>query len=225
MISCRSVRKYFSSYLDGSLRGTEMQQVGGHLASCRECADEFAEWRQMQDALYELGPAKAPADLALRLRVAISRERTRTPKNMLDQLRVRWENAIQPYLLQASAGLVSSILLIGTVAMLIGAFAAPEQAVAGDSPIGSATAPHFLYTSTAGTSVLLSQGEPVVVEAYVNGQGEVYDYHIVAGPKDPQTRAAIENLLLFSVFRPATLYGQPVRGVALISFSGVAVHG
>ena len=202
-----------------------MQQVAGHLGVCRECAEEFAQWRQMQDALYEIGPAKAPADLALRLRVAISRERTRTPRKMLELARVRWENSIQPYLLQASAGLVSSILLVGTVAMLIGAFAAPAQAVAGDSPVGTATAPHFLYASTEGTSVLLSRGEPVVVEAYVNGHGEVYDYRIVAGPRDAQTRAAIENLLLFSVFRPATLYGQPVCGVALISFSGVAVHG
>lgn len=225
MSSCRSVRKSFSDYLDGSLRGVEMQQVAGHLTTCEECAEEFAQWRQMQEVLYELGPAKAPADLALRLRVAISRERMRTPGNLLSQLRVRWENAIQPYLLQASAGLVSSILLIGTVAMLIGAFAAPEQAVAGDTPIGAATAPHFLYTSPEGRSILLSRGEPVVVAAYVNGRGEVYDFRILAGPADPQTQMAIENLLLFSVFRPATLYGQPVRGVALISFSGVAVHG
>lgn len=225
MNSCRSIRDSFSDYLDGSLRGVEMQQIAGHLASCRECADEFAQWRQMQDALCQLGPAKAPPDLALRLRVAISQERMRTPSNRLRQLRVRWENSIQPYLLQASAGLVSSILLIGTVAMLIGAFAAPEQAVAGDSPIGTATAPHFLYTSPEGSSMLQSRGKPVVVEVYVNGKGEVYDYRIVAGPSDPQTRTAIENLLLFSVFRPATLYGEPVSGVTLISFSGVTVHG
>lgn len=225
MNSCRSARKWFSSYLDGSLRGVEMQQIAAHLSNCRECSDEFAQWRQMQDALYQMGPAKAPADLALRLRVAISRERARTPRRILDLMRVRWENAIQPYLLQVSAGLVSSILLIGTAGLLIGAFAVPTQAIAGDVPIGDMTAPRILYTSTEGTSVLMSRGEPVVVEAYVNNQGEVYDYRILAGPRDAQTRAAIENMLLFSVFTPATLYGQPVRGIALISFSGVAVHG
>lgn len=225
MSSCRSMRKWFSSYLDGSLRGVEMQELSGHLAACRECAGEFAQWRQMQEALDDLGPAKAPPDLALRLRVAISRERVRTPRNTLGKWRVRWGNSIQPYLLQASAGLVSSILLIGTVGMLIGAFAVPPRALAGDAPIDTVTAPHFLYTSTEGTSALLSRGEPVVVEAYVNKRGEVYDYRIVAGPTDAQTRAAVENLLLFSVFRPATLYGEPVRGVALISFCGVRVQG
>lgn len=225
MYSCRSVRERFSSYLDGSLRGVEMQQLAAHLSGCRECSDEFAEWRQMQDALYQLGPAKAPADLALRLRVAISQERARTPRRMLQLARVRWENTVQPYLLQASAGLVSSVLLIGTVALLIGAFVAPVQAVAGDAPAVDVTAPRLLYSSTEGTAMLMSHGQPVVVEAYVNGQGEVYDYRILVGPRDAQTRNEIENMLLFSVFSPATFYGQPVRGIALISFSGVAVHG
>lgn len=222
---CHSIRKCFSSYLDGSLSGVQMQQVSGHLASCAECAQEFKQWRQMQDALYQLGPAKAPADLPLRLRVAISRERARTPRNRLELVRVRWQNSVQPYLLQASAGLLSSVLLIGTVAVLIGAFVAPAQAVAGDSAVGAMTAPRFLYASTAGTGMLQNVGDPVVVEAYVNGQGQVYDYRILNGATNAQTRAAIENLLLFSVFRPATLYGQPVRGIAVISFSGVSVHG
>jgi len=65
----------------------------------------------------------------------------------------------------------------------------------------------------------------VVVEVYVNGSGRVYDYHIVAGPTDAQTRAEVENLLLFSVFEPARFFGQPVRGLAVLSFSGVSVRG
>ena len=36
---------------------------------------------------------------------------------------------------------------------------------------------------------------PVVVEAYVNGQGEVYDYRIVSGPTDAATRSQVENML------------------------------
>jgi hypothetical protein len=132
---------------------------------------------------------------------------------------------VQPFVLQFSAGLVSAVLLIGTVTLLIGAFAAPESAAARDEPLGSASAPKFLYSNAQGSDVLLSRGEAVVVEAYVNGKGEVYDYHIVAGPKDAATLAAVDNLLLFSVFQPAMVFGQPVRGVAIVSFSGVAVHG
>ena len=70
---------------------------------------------------------------------------------------------------------------------------------------------------------------PVVVEAYVNGQGEVYDYRIVSGPVDDKTRSQVENLLLWSHFEPARFFGQPVRGsggaVVLGSFGSRIVSG
>jgi len=59
----------------------------------------------------------------------------------------------------------------------------------------------------------------------VNGDGRVYDYRIVSGPTDPATRSQVENMLLYSVFEPARFFGQPVRGLAVISFSGVSVRG
>jgi hypothetical protein len=65
----------------------------------------------------------------------------------------------------------------------------------------------------------------VVVEAYVNDQGRVYDYRIISGPDNPSSRAQVENLLLFSIFEPARVFGEPVRGVAVVSFSGISVQG
>jgi len=65
----------------------------------------------------------------------------------------------------------------------------------------------------------------VVVEAYIDGSGRVYDYSIVAGPNDVRTRSQIENQLLFSVFAPARFFGQPVPGLVVLSFSGVSVQG
>jgi hypothetical protein len=66
---------------------------------------------------------------------------------------------------------------------------------------------------------------PVVVEAYVNDAGQVYDYRILSGPVDSTTRSQVENMLLFSRFEPARLFGQPVRGLAVLSFAGVSVRG
>jgi hypothetical protein len=59
----------------------------------------------------------------------------------------------------------------------------------------------------------------------VNGAGEMYDYRIVSGPSDEATRSQIENLLVSSHFDPARYFGQPVRGLAVLSFSGVSVRG
>lgn len=226
MSACGSIRAQFSSYLDGMTTGRAMQQIATHLDVCKECSAEFGEWRRTQAALSQLGPAKAPADLALRLRVAISQELARTPKRDFVRLQVAWENTIAPLLLQASAGFASTVLLLGTVALLVGMFATPEPVEARDEPIGMASSPRFLYTASENANARIGERDnPVVVEAYVNGAGQVYDFRIVSGPDDPTTRSALENLLLFSVFEPARVFGQPVRGLAVLSFAGVDVRG
>lgn len=226
MSSCSTVRAQFSDYLDSNLSGVAMQSVVRHLARCRACTAEFGQWRTLQQSLANLGPARPPADLALRIRVALSQELSKTPRNVLANWKVRWQNSVAPFLLQASAGLASSLVLVGTMAFLIGAFAAPEPASARDEPLGMATSPRFLYSTVEANSGTVSgKGAPVTVEVYVDSQGRVYDYDIVSGPDDLATRADLETLLLSSKFEPAQWFGQPVRGVAVLSFAGVSVQG
>jgi len=221
---CGKIQAQFSSYLDCALTGAEMQRIAAHLSVCEDCAAEFDGLRSSQAALATLLPIKAPADLSLRLRVAISNERAKTPRNLLPVLKVRWQNTFAPFLLQASAGFASTILLVGTVAILIGTFATPEPLAARDEPIG-ASSPRFLYTSVESETVPIGgRDNPVIVEAYIDGVGRVYDYHIVSGPNDANTRSELENMLLFSVFEPARVFGQPVPGLAVLSFTGVSVR-
>jgi anti-sigma factor RsiW len=223
MSSCSTIRSQFSDYLDGNLTGVAMQSVARHLGGCGKCSAEFGEWREMQQSLANLGPARPPADLALRIRVALSQELSKTPKNALASWKVRWENTFAPFLLQASAGLASSLVLVGTMAFLIGAFAQPAPASATDA---MASSPRFLYSTVEANSGTVSgKGGPVTVEVYVDQQGRVYDYDIVSGPDDASTRAQLETLLLSSKFVPAQWFGQPVRGVAVLSFAGVSVQG
>ena len=231
MPSCSSVRAKFAEYLDSRLTGREMQRVARHLENCVQCAGDFEAEQRMLRALASLGPisgaAKEPADLLLRIRVAISQERALRRRGRMERWELAWRNSVGPFLLQLSAGFASAVLLLGTVGLVVGMFARPEHAMAQDEPLGMATAPKFLYHSGAATDVdqIGTVNGPVVVEAYVNGSGRVYDYRIVSGPTDQQTRAEVENLLLFSVFEPARFFGQPVRGLAVMSFSGVSVHG
>jgi hypothetical protein len=110
--------------------------------------------------------------------------------------------------------------------VLVSMFTQPQTAQAiKDEPLGMATAPHLLYLSSAADTDELGASAPVVVEAYVNDEGQVYDYRILSGPTDAATRSQVENMLLFSVFAPARFFGQPVRGLAVLSFSGVSVRG
>jgi anti-sigma factor RsiW len=217
----------FTEYLDGRLTGREMQRVAAHLDRCRECAGEWAALRQMQSSLAELGPVPEPEDLLLRIRVAVSQERARKNQSPFHAWNLAWKNTVGPFLLQASAGFASAVLLLGTVIVLVTMFTQPDSARANpDEPLGMATGPHLLYLSAgAGSNQIGAVSGPVVVEAYVNGAGQVYDYRIVSGPTDDATRAEVENMLLWSVFAPARRFGQPVRGLAVLSFSGVSVRG
>jgi hypothetical protein len=227
MNGCDQVRAEFTEYLDGRLNGRAMQTIAAHLEDCRACAREWNALRRTQSSLAGLGPVPEPGDLLLRIRVAISQERARRQRRRLEGLELMWKNTVGPFLLQASAGLASAVVLMGTVIMLVGMFAQPQTAQATtDEPIGMATAPRFLYLSSGAESDDIgATSTPVVVEAYINDDGEVYDYRIVSGPTDAATRSQVENLLLFSKFEPAKFFGQPVRGLAVLSFSGVSVRG
>lgn len=227
MNGCGSMRAKFSEYLDGRLTGVEMQRIAAHLQDCSACAAEWQSLRYAQASLAALGAVPEPKDLLLRVRVAVSQERARRKQPIMQRFNLAWRNSIGPFLLQASAGLASAVLLIGTVAVLVGIVAQPPAAHAGDEPLGNATAPHFRYFLDGGGAddEIAALPAPLTVEAYVNGEGRVYDFRIVSGPDDAHTRAQIQELLVSGVFDPARFFGQPVRGLALMSFSGVTVRG
>ena len=235
-LPCRAIRASYSDYLDGAISGLRMQQIAHHIegfedvngvrtTGCESCARELAAWRATQDAISALGPARAPADLALRLRVAISRERARHNSRLLDRLSLAWDNAVRPMLLQVAGGLVGSVALLGGTALLLGVAAAPQQVLANDEPLGALTAPHYLYSTASPGAIVTGHDTTIIVEASVDSRGRVYDYTIVSGPQDDAVRTQVANQLLGSVYQPASAFGVPVRGRVVVTFAGISVHG
>lgn len=225
-MSCSGVQDRFTEYLDGRLNGKEMQRIAAHLDGCPECAGEWNALKETQRSLAGLGSIAPPADLLLRCRVAISQESARRRESAWDSWGLAWRNTLGPFLLQVAGGFCSAVLLLGTVTVMVGMFTPGSVQASKDEPLGSATPARLLYLSTgAGGEDIGAVSGPVVVEVYINGNGQMYDYRIVSGPNDVQTRSQVENLLLLSRFEPARFFGQPVRGLAVLSFSGVSVHG
>lgn len=223
-MSCLEMQELFSGYLDGAISGREMQTVAGHLQACDDCREEFAAWRGMQQVLESAGPVKAPADLGLRLRLAVSHENARRQGHWYDGFTMRWDNLLRPALVQASAGLAGAVVLIGGIAMLIGVVAAPQAVLANDEPLGAMTAPHYLYSSAHLQPVTTPEDATIVIEAEVNSAGKVYSYTILSGPSDAATQTQVLDQLVLQVYEPARVFGEPVRGQVLITFSGVSVH-
>jgi anti-sigma factor RsiW len=201
-----------------------MHEIAAHLEVCSGCSAEFAQWRNAQSLVSSIGPAKAPDDLGLRLRVALSQQMANTTHEKFARGKVRWQNSFLPLVWQISAGFASTVAMLGGVALLIGMFA-PEPLLARDEPLGSASSPRFLYSSLAPADGVADGNNPVVVQAFVNGEGRVYDYTILSGNADNKTLSQLKDTLLFSVFAPARVFGQPVPGTVLLSFSDVSVRG
>jgi hypothetical protein len=235
--SCAAIQANFSAYLDGAISGHEMQEISSHIegfedvsrgdkvAGCATCARELAAWRLTQNVVCALGPAKAPADLALRLRIAISREQVSRTSRWVDRVSLAWDNAVGPMLVQVSAGFASAVVLVGSIALLLGVVAAPQAVLANDEPLGAVTAPHYLYSTVAPSAIVTQHETAIVVQASVDTSGRVYDFTIVSGPEDEAVRTRVAAQLLGSVFEPASAFGVPIRGEVIVTFSGISVRG
>jgi hypothetical protein len=223
-VKCTEIKKLFSPYLDGRVSGTEMLTLTRHVEQCAACAREYAAMQRTQQLLSELGTKKAPADLALKLRLAISREAAQTRRPRFEGVSVRLENALNAFMVPATAGLVSAVLFFG---LLLGFFALPAElrASSGDVPLMLYTGPQ-LDQSAFGTSLGNMGDDAVVVEAYVDANGRVEDYRILSQPADAQTvLPQLKNLLIFTTFHPALSMGRPTAGTAVLSFSKISVKG
>jgi hypothetical protein len=223
-MNCAEIKKLFSSYLDGRVSGSEMRALTRHIEWCADCAREYAAMQRTQQLLSSLGPKKAPADLALKLRVAISREAAETRRPRFEGVLVRLENALNAFMVPATAGLVSAMLTFG---LLLGFFALPAElrASSGDVPLMLYIGPQ-LQQSAFGTSLGNMGDDVLVIEAYVDANGRVQDYRILSQPDDAQAvLPQLKNLLIFTTFHPALSMGRPTSGTAVLSFSKISVKG
>lgn len=223
LLGCGEARPLLSSYLDGAVTGTEMQVVGLHLDSCSACAREFSLLRKTQQLLSSAGRPGVPSDLGLKLRLAISREAARSRRPRYEGLRVRLENALEAFMVPATAGLACSVLIFGLVAAIL-AIPGQLQANNQDVPLVLNSGPE-LQQSAFGTMGSIN-AESLVIEAYVDSRGRVEDYKILSDPGDSQELLPqVKRMLIFTTFRPAMSMGRPISSRAVLSFSRISVRG
>ena len=216
MMDCKQAKSKFSTYLDGAVSGHEMRDISAHLEGCGDCHTGYLSLQRTQTLLSSIGTRKAPSDLPLRLKIAIQQERSRSAARTLQSLAVRFEHAINTFMLPATAGLVTAVIMFG---VLIGFFARPE--VANDIPTSLYTPPRL----SAGPYEIQGIDGPVLIEASVDPTGRVLDYRILSGHDSDAVRVKIDNALIFTTFEPARAFGQPASGHVVLAFSTVNVKG
>jgi hypothetical protein len=215
---CDEARSQFSALLDSQLNGSEMSAMSSHLRKCTVCAAEYGALDRTQELIVSLGRHAAPPDLAMKIRVSLSQARNNSFERRLQAYAVRLENALNSFMLPATAGLVTAILVFG---LFVGFFVQTPVPVGNDVPTSLYMPPRL--TSSPFTDGI-SDG-PIVIEAIVDATGRLQDYRIIAGDDNAEIRKHLDRSLLFTVFEPAKSFGAPTTGRIVISFANVSVKG
>ena len=223
-MKCSAAQGLLSPYLDGAVTGTEMLALQEHLDGCAACMREYRSLRQTQQLLTSVRRVQEPADLGLKLRLAISREAAEARRPPYEGLRMRLENAVNAFMVPATAGLVCALLIFGLVTAIL-AMPGEVQANNQDVPLVLNTGPE-LQQSVFGTTLSSMDTDSLVIEAYVDKNGRVQDYRILSDPGESQELLPqVKRMLIFTTFRPAMSMGRAIPSRAVLSFSRISVQG
>jgi len=222
-IECPQAKQLFSPYLDGAVTGTEMLALQGHLSACASCRRQYESLRKTQQLLTSVARPKIPTDLGLKLRLAASREAASAKRAQFEGLMVRIENAVESFMVPATAGFLSALLIFG-VAMVY--FVAPSTLRAdNDVPLVMVNTAPQLQPSAFGLMDSIDD-DSLVIEAYVDANGRVQDYRILSDSgNSKEVMPEVKRMLIFTTFRPALSMGRPTPSKAVLSFSKISVKG
>lgn len=222
-MKCTESKPSLSSYLDGALEALEMRRISVHLNGCSDCRAELAKLSTTQQVVASLGRKQAPADLSLKLRVMLSQAMAEKRRNPWEGLIIRWQNAANAFMVPATAGALSAVIMFG---LLFGMLVPVQLAASNDVPTLLYTPPQ-LTSSPFGIDVMgNTNSESLIIEAYIDTNGRVQDYRILSAPETAtDILPELKNMLIFTQFRPATSFGQPTTGRAILTFNQVNVKG
>lgn len=238
-MTCARVARYLPGYLDGALPddlGPDAHAtIGSHLDSCPTCRRELEHYRRMQHMMSVAPRPAPPSDLAVSIRLAISDARALGGlqgriRRAKDRLELVLKNIFEPLALPAAGGVVFALLVFAVVYHQVQGPGIPVSAATPDSPT-NLLQPARLETLAGFEMSKLEEmtptgGEhPLLVEAMVNADGQAVSYRVISGQVDPSMQHELDQVLLFSRFRPEMNFGRPTSGRVVLSFSQIRVHG
>ncbi|HLZ12977.1 MAG TPA: hypothetical protein VKP58_10340 [Candidatus Acidoferrum sp.] len=240
-MKCAMVRSHLAGYLDDGLAAVASQsnrvQVRQHLESCASCREELQRYRKLSLLLSSAPRVVPPADLAVRIKVAAAQKESTAGwrKRYVaarDRVEIYVDNVFRPLMAPATGGFFSAILVFVIVLhMMVPGISV--KAVANDVPLNLMQPAELLALSDNpgnwapeqhDTELSLPHG--LLVDVTVDQYGHMLDYQILAGPDSRDMRHQLNQMLLFSRFRPMMSFGRPTPGGhVVLSFSAVHVRG
>jgi hypothetical protein len=232
-MNCRQVQRRLPGYLDGAVRSKEHARVHEHLETCGSCRRQLESYRRLALFMSNTKPVVVPADLALRIRVETSRERQEW--GYFNWLRSRakriFEDILEPVAIPATGGVLTALVVFVLVVQNILVGVPLGGFVPNDLPLNQIQPARLESLAPfPPPGLVAAEGQPdsgaLLLEATLNAQGEVVSYKILSGPNSKTVQRQIDQVLMFSHFRPQFSFGQPADGGrVLLSFNEVRVRG
>ncbi len=232
-MKCQEAQRRLPGYLDGAMRAQDHAGVREHLDSCAECRDHLERYRLLNGYLAHMEPVAAPSDLALKIRMRVSRERSPWAGvvRLWNSTLLVFENLLGPLAVPATGGVLTAlgVFIFVVHGLLVGV--PMNGVVPNDLPLNLVQPAELESLAPFPVPGMVGpNGQPspsgLLLEATLNAQGEVVDYKILSGPESVDVHHQIDQLLMFSRFRPQMNFGRPMDGGrVLLSFSEVRVRG
>jgi hypothetical protein len=240
-MKCNTVRNKLAGYLDDAVTGAalvkERAHIREHLETCDSCREELQRYRKLSVLLSRVPRNLPPSDLAVRIRVAAAQSvPTKDLPGRWQRIRDRAElwldNVFRPLTLPATGGFFSAILVFVIVLQLI-VPGITVRAVPNDVPLNILRPAELITLSDYPSSwapeqhdLELSLPHGLLIDVTVDQHGQMVGYQILSGPRSVDLRHQLDQMLLFSRFRPMMSFGRPTSGGhVILSFSAVRVRG
>jgi hypothetical protein len=240
-MKCSIVRARLAGYLDdaitGPARAHERIHVREHLEGCASCREELQHFRRLAVLLSRVSRSVPPADLAVRIRVTAAQSIATQGlpsrlRRMRDRAEILLENVFRPLTVPATGGFVSAILIFVVVLQLI-VPGITVRAVQNDVPLNILRPAELITLSDYPQAWAPEQHDSelalphgLLLDVTVDAHGQMAGYQILSGPKSLDIRHQLDQMLLFSRFRPMLSFGRPTAGGhVILSFSAVRVRG
>jgi hypothetical protein len=240
-MKCTTVRTKLPTYLDDAItkaaRAEERVQIREHLEACPHCRAELERYRKLAVLLSSTPKFAPPSELAVRIRVAAAQAKSSQGfpgrlRRVRDRAEILLANVFRPLTVPATGGFFSAILVfvLALQSMLPGIIV---PAVSNDVPLNILRPAELITLSEYPRSwapeqhdLELALPHGLLVDVTVDANGQMVGYLILSGPNSVVLRHQLDQILLFSRFRPMLSFGRPTAGGhVILSFSAVHVRG
>jgi hypothetical protein len=218
-MTCFLARQQLAALMNEELCAGESKALRRHLLECGDCHEEYEYQARLSSPLRELPSVEPPPDLAMAIRLRISSQQS---TGFWQRWQVHLSNLMRPFALPAAGGLLTALILFRVLmpAVWVVKAAGPNE----DVPTVLSTSPQFKQAS------ILPVSEDLLVEAWIDEQGRISRFQILNGS---QTSVAVSkglgfqsgDVLLTTVFEPATRFGQRTEGKVLLSLRRINIRG